>query len=83
MTMEVIILLIIAMIFLLLSIKISTESERIVVFRFGRFFKIVGPGLILILPFIDKTIRVKLSDKIPGWKKMSKRAIGVKDKKIA
>lgn len=82
MTVELIIILITAMILLLLSIRIPTEDERIVVFRLGRFFRIVGPGLILIIPLIDKAIRVKLSDNIPGWKELSTEQLELEIKKL-
>lgn len=43
-----------------LSIKILRQYERAVVFRFGCFKKVKGPGLILIIPFIDRIARVDL-----------------------
>ena len=80
--MELIIILIIAMFFLLLSIRILAEGERIVIFRFGRFFRIVGPGMVLIIPVIDKGIRVKLSEKIPGWQELSKEQLELEIKRL-
>lgn len=44
-----------------MSIKIVKEYERAVVFRLGRLIgKFKGPGLIIIIPFIDKWERVSL-----------------------
>ena len=80
--MELIILLIIAMLFLLSSIRISSEGERIVIFRFGRYFRIAGPGMVLILPVIDRTIRVKLKDKIPGWKELTEELLELEVKRM-
>ena len=80
--MELLIILIIVMFFLLSSIRIPVESERIVIFRVGRFFKVVGPGLVLIIPVIDKAIRIKLSDKIPGWQELSKEQLDLEIKKL-
>ncbi len=53
---------IIAFILLVLSsaIKILREYERGVIFRLGRLIKAKGPGLILLIPVIDKMIRVSL-----------------------
>lgn len=53
---------IVAFILLVLSsaIKILREYERGVVFRLGRLIKAKGPGLILLIPVIDKMIRVSL-----------------------
>ncbi len=42
------------------AIKILPEYERGVLFRLGRFAGIRGPGLILIIPGIDKLVRVSL-----------------------
>lgn len=40
--------------------KIMREYERAVVFRLGKFHKTKGPGLIVLIPFIDKIERVDL-----------------------
>jgi len=42
------------------SIKIAREYERAVVFRLGRLYKAKGPGLFLLLPFIDTMVRIDL-----------------------
>ncbi len=42
------------------AIKICREYERGVIFRLGRFAGIRGPGLFLIIPGIDKVIKVDL-----------------------
>lgn len=42
------------------AIKILKEYERGVVFRLGRIIPIKGPGLIIIVPGIDKLVRVSL-----------------------
>jgi regulator of protease activity HflC (stomatin/prohibitin superfamily) len=43
-----------------LSIRILREYERGVLFRFGRLRGAKGPGLFMIIPFIDKMIKVDL-----------------------
>ncbi len=40
--------------------KIMREYERAVVFRLGKFYMTKGPGLIILIPFIDKIERVDL-----------------------
>lgn len=47
-------------IFLPLAVKILPEYERGVIFRLGRLSGVKGPGVIIIIPFIDKMIRVSL-----------------------
>lgn len=42
------------------AIKILREYERATVFRLGRFSGIKGPGLIILIPFIDKMVKVSL-----------------------
>ncbi|HAC79026.1 MAG TPA: hypothetical protein DCG06_01935 [Deltaproteobacteria bacterium] len=42
------------------SIKITQEYERAVIFRLGRAVGVRGPGLVLIIPFIEKARRVDL-----------------------
>ncbi len=46
--------------FLSAAIKILREYERGVVFRLGRVIPVKGPGLIIIIPIIDKLVRISL-----------------------
>ncbi|TGU72361.1 slipin family protein [Geomonas terrae] len=47
-------------IFLANAIRILPEYERGVLFRLGRVKKVRGPGLVLIIPGIDRLVRVSL-----------------------
>ena len=51
---------VIVLILLISAIKILKEYERGVIFRFGRLREAKGPGIILIIPFVDKMIKVDL-----------------------
>lgn len=42
------------------TVKILKEYERAVVFRLGRFTSVRGPGLILLIPGLEKMVRVDL-----------------------
>ncbi len=42
------------------AIRILREYERAVVFQLGRFWKVKGPGLVLLIPGIQKMVRVDL-----------------------
>jgi regulator of protease activity HflC (stomatin/prohibitin superfamily) len=42
------------------TIKILKEYERGVVFLLGRFYKVKGPGLIILIPFVQKMTKVDL-----------------------
>ncbi|MBI4252317.1 MAG: slipin family protein [Candidatus Tectomicrobia bacterium] len=55
-----IVLLVIVVLFLISAIRIMNEYERAVIFRLGRFYRTKGPGLILVLPIIDRAVRVGL-----------------------
>ena len=51
---------ILLILFLVSSIRVLREYERGVIFRLGRLYKAKGPGLIIVLPVIDKMVRVSL-----------------------
>ncbi|MBM4448534.1 MAG: slipin family protein [Chloroflexi bacterium] len=50
----------VVLIILSMSIKIVTEYERGVIFRLGRLIGAKGPGLFLIIPFVDRMFKVDL-----------------------
>ena len=56
----IIIIVIILLIFLAMSVKIVREYERAVIFRLGRLLGAKGPGLFLIIPFVDNFIKIDL-----------------------
>lgn len=41
-------------------IKILREYERGVIFRLGRLIPVKGPGIIILIPFVDKLVKVDL-----------------------
>lgn len=41
-------------------IKVLKEYERAVIFRLGRLIPVKGPGLIILIPVVDKMVRVDL-----------------------
>jgi regulator of protease activity HflC (stomatin/prohibitin superfamily) len=53
-------LLILVLIFLWSALKILNEYERAVVFRLGRVIRAKGPGLIILIPVIDRMVRVSM-----------------------
>ncbi len=50
----------VVLIFLSMAIKIVAEYERGVIFRLGRLIGAKGPGLFLIIPFVDRMVKVDL-----------------------
>lgn len=51
---------VIVALFFLSAIRILNEYERAVIFRLGRYTITKGPGLIIVLPLIDRMVRVGL-----------------------
>ena len=45
-----------------LAIKIVREYQRLMVFRLGRAIGAKGPGLVLLIPFVDKGVWVDLRE---------------------
>ncbi|MGO4220518.1 slipin family protein [Lysobacter sp. TAF61] len=45
---------------LITAVKVLREYERGVVFQLGRFWKVKGPGLILLIPIVQQMVRVDL-----------------------
>lgn len=54
------VILILLVVLLVNTIKILREYERGVIFTLGRFYKVKGPGLIIVIPFIQQVVRVDL-----------------------
>lgn len=63
------------------SIRILREYERAVMFTLGRFSRVRGPGLILMIPFIQQMVRVDLRTivmEIPSQDLISRDNVSVK-----
>jgi regulator of protease activity HflC (stomatin/prohibitin superfamily) len=63
------------------SVRILREYERGVVFLLGRFWKVKGPGLVIIVPFIQQMVRMDLRTRVldvPPQDVISKDNVSVK-----
>ena len=63
------------------SIRILREYERGVVFLLGRFWKVKGPGLVIVIPFIQQMVRMDLRTRVldvPPQDVISKDNVSVK-----
>src|SRR5512132_695748 len=56
--------LVVAFIFLVNAIRIVPEYQRLVVFRLGRSIGSKGPGIVLLIPVIDRAVRVDLREQV-------------------
>jgi len=57
-----IVLFIVVVVFLANTLKIVKEYQRLVVFRLGRCIGTKGPGLVILIPIIDKAVSVDLRE---------------------
>jgi len=51
---------VLVILFLVSAIKIMLEYERAVVFTLGRFTSVMGPGIMILIPVIQRMVRVDL-----------------------
>jgi len=51
---------VVVLILITATVKILRQYERAVVFTLGRFQKVKGPGLVLLIPFIQEMVRVDM-----------------------
>jgi regulator of protease activity HflC (stomatin/prohibitin superfamily) len=58
------IVLLLLVIFLANALKVVAEYQRLVVFRLGRCIGPRGPGLVLLIPFVDRAVRVDLREQV-------------------
>ncbi|MEN6510229.1 MAG: slipin family protein [Chloroherpetonaceae bacterium] len=56
----VVILILIVLFLVLASVRVIAEYERAVIFRLGRLIGFKGPGLFILIPFIDRMVKVSL-----------------------
>jgi regulator of protease activity HflC (stomatin/prohibitin superfamily) len=45
---------------IMLSVRIAAEWERVLILRLGRYSRMAGPGLFIIIPFFETTFKVDL-----------------------
>ena len=57
-------LIVIGLVVLASAIKIVPEYRRLVVFRLGRCVGAKGPGIVFLIPFIDRGVRVDLREQV-------------------
>lgn len=57
---QIILIIIVVLFFLSSALKVVREYDRGVIYRLGRLIGAKGPGLIILIPFIDKMVKVSL-----------------------
>lgn len=56
--------LVVLLVLITISVNILREYERAVVFTLGRFQRVRGPGIVLLLPFVQQLVRVDLRTRV-------------------
>lgn len=57
------------------NLRITRDPERLIVFRLGRLHRLDGPGISLLIPFVDMGLRVNLDAVVPGWQALDAREL--------
>ena len=55
---------IVLVIFLMNAIRIVNEYQRLIVFRLGRCIGTKGPGLVLLIPVVDRAVKADLREQV-------------------
>lgn len=74
------ILIFVVIILVFISIRIVTEYDRGVIFRLGKYNSVRGPGLILLIPLVERMVKVTLRTitmEIPSQKIITKDNVSI------
>ena len=64
------------------TILVAKQDELLVVFRLEQLQAVYGPGVSIVIPFLDRIVRVKV-DSIPGWDRMSEAELKQRAAEVA
>ena len=56
-------------------LKYLRDDQRGVVFRLGRLMRVVGPGLVVTIPAVERVIVVDMGEVLPGWQGYGKEEL--------
>ncbi|HSG42453.1 MAG TPA: SPFH domain-containing protein, partial [Anaerolineales bacterium] len=56
--------LVVGFVFIAQAVRIVPEYQRLVVFRLGRSIGAKGPGIIFLIPIVDRAVRVDLREQV-------------------
>jgi len=75
MPMEVVLALVAVFVLAALGVRVVPESQRLAVVRLGTYVGLRGPGLVFVLPLIDRVMRMTLDRDIPNWRALSEEEL--------
>ena len=78
-----IIILVLMIVFFVSSIRILKESQRAAIFRLGQFVGVGGPGIVYLIPMVEKAKVVDLNKWVPEWRELSKAELEERVKAVA
>ncbi len=55
-----VVIVLVVLVFLVSALRVLREYERGVVFQLGRFWKVKGPGMIIVIPVIQQSVKVDM-----------------------
>lgn len=55
----------------LLSVRVVPEDRRLGIVRLGRYAGLRGPGIVVVLPVLERAVAIDLHRDIPTWRSMS------------
>jgi regulator of protease activity HflC (stomatin/prohibitin superfamily) len=64
------------------TIVVAKQDELLVVFRLEQLQTVYGPGVSIVIPFLDRVVRVKV-DSLPGWDRMSEAELKQRAAEVA
>lgn len=64
------------------SFVVAKEDERLVILSLGKLVGVYGPGLSIVIPFLDRVIRIKV-ETIVGWRELSETELRERATQIA
>jgi len=64
------------------TIVVAKQDELLVVFRIEQLHAVYGPGISIVIPFLDRIVRVEV-DSIPGWDRMSEAELKQRAAEVA
>ena len=75
MPMEIVLALLAVVVLAALGVRVVPESQRLAVVRLGTYVGLRGPGLVFVLPLIDRVMRMTLDRDIPNWRALSEEEL--------
>jgi regulator of protease activity HflC (stomatin/prohibitin superfamily) len=61
----------IAIVIVALSVRFVPKGKRAVRYRLGKRAGLLGPGIVVRIPFVDRLVWIRLDDLDPSWRNLS------------